>query len=112
MHTSRDVPASTSLMTAPPGPSTRGRSASRTTRGGDVESSSSHLGEVLAQLSRQPVKMVLRTAYQDGRSSEWLAERAKIHTVALPFTVGGSEQARDLFTLFDDTLQKLLAAAK
>ncbi|MBZ0104816.1 MAG: zinc ABC transporter substrate-binding protein [Sulfuricella denitrificans] len=77
-----------------------------------VEPSSSHLGEVLAQISSQPVKMVLRAAYQDGRSSEWLAERASIHAVALPFTVGGSEQARDLFGLFDDTLQKLLAAAK
>lgn len=77
-----------------------------------VEPSSGHLSEVLAQVSRQPVRMVLRTAYQDGRSSEWLAERAHIHAVALPFTVGGSEQARDLFGLFDDTLQKLLAAAK
>ncbi len=77
-----------------------------------VEPSSGHLSEVLTQLSRQPVKMVLRAAYQDGRSSEWLAGRAHIHAVSLPFTVGGSEQARDLFGLFDDTLQKLLAAAK
>lgn len=77
-----------------------------------VEPSSGHLSEVLAQLSRQPVKMVLRAAYQDGRSSEWLAERAKIHAVALPFSVGGSEQAQDLFGLFDDTIHKLLAAAK
>lgn len=77
-----------------------------------VEPGSGHLSTVLAQLSRQPVKMVLRTAYQDGRPSEWLAERAKIHAVALPFTVGGSEQARDLFGLFDDTLRRLLEAAK
>jgi len=77
-----------------------------------VEPSSSHLSEVLAQLARQPVKMVLRAAYQDGRSSEWLAERAKIHAVRLPFTVGGSERAQDLFGLFDDTIQKLLTAAQ
>lgn len=77
-----------------------------------VEPSSRHLSEVLAQLSRQPVKMVLRAAYQDGRPSEWLAERAKIHAVTLPFSVGGSEQARDLYGLFDDTIQKLLTAAQ
>ena len=41
MHTSRDVPASTSVITAPPGPAVCGRSVARTTRGGDVESSSS-----------------------------------------------------------------------
>ncbi len=42
MQTSRDVPASTSVIRAPPGPAVRGRSAARTMRGGDVESSSSH----------------------------------------------------------------------
>lgn len=77
-----------------------------------VEPSSSHLAHVLGELQRQPARMVLRAAYNDGRSSDWLAERAKISPVVLPFTVGGSEQARDLFSLFDDTLRRLLAAAK
>ncbi|MDO8891272.1 MAG: zinc ABC transporter substrate-binding protein [Sulfurimicrobium sp.] len=77
-----------------------------------IESSSGHLSEVFAQITRQPVKMVLRAAYQDGRSSEWLAEKARIHAVSLPFTVGGSAQAQDLYGLFDDTIQRLLAAAK
>ena len=31
--------------------------------------------------------------------------------VALPFTVGGDPEARDLFSLFDDTLVRLLQAA-
>jgi zinc/manganese transport system substrate-binding protein len=30
----------------------------------------------------------------------------------LPFSVGGSPEAKDLFGLFDDTLNKLLAALK
>lgn len=77
-----------------------------------VEPSSSHLAEVLERLQHQPARMVLRAAYNDGRSSDWLAERGKIPAVVLPFTVGGSEQAKDLFGLFDDTLQRLLAAAK
>lgn len=77
-----------------------------------VEPSSNHLNEVLAQIARQPVKMVLRAAYQDGRASEWLGERAKIPVVVVPFTVGGSEQAKDLFSLFDNTVQRLLAAVK
>jgi zinc/manganese transport system substrate-binding protein len=67
---------------------------------------------VLAQLQRQPAKAVIRAAYSDGRGSEWLSERAKIPALVLPFTVGGSDRAKDLFGLFDDTLQKLLSAAK
>ncbi len=77
-----------------------------------VEPTGAHLSEVLAQLQRQPAKAVIRAAYSDGRGSEWLAERAKIPALVLPFTVGGSEQAKDLFGLFDDTVQKLLSAQK
>jgi zinc/manganese transport system substrate-binding protein len=56
--------------------------------------------------------VVIRATYSDGRGSEWLAERAKIPAVVLPFTVGGSDQAKDLFGLFDDTIQRLLATLK
>lgn len=77
-----------------------------------VEPTSSHLAEVLTQLQRQPAKMVIRTAYNDDRPARWIAERTKIPVVVLPFTVGGSEQAKDLFGLFDDTINRLLGALK
>ncbi|HEY1458633.1 MAG TPA: zinc ABC transporter substrate-binding protein, partial [Casimicrobiaceae bacterium] len=56
--------------------------------------------------------MVLRAAYQSDRASQWIAERAKINAVTLPFTVGGDEQAKDLYALFDDTIARLLSGAK
>lgn len=77
-----------------------------------VEPTAAHLSEVLAQLQRQPAKAVVRAVYSDGRGSEWLSERAKIPVVVLPFTVGGSEQAKDLFGLYDDTVHKLLSVLK
>jgi len=77
-----------------------------------VEPTTAHLTAVLATLQRQPVKMVIRAAYQSGRASEWVAERAKINAVALPFTVGGDEAAKDLYGLFDDTVARLLKGAQ
>jgi zinc/manganese transport system substrate-binding protein len=77
-----------------------------------VEPSAAHLGELLAQLQRQPAKMVLRASYQDARASQWLSERAHIPAVMLPFTVGGDERAKDLFSMFDLTVQRLLDANK
>ena len=56
--------------------------------------------------------MVVRAAYQDARPSQWLADHAHIPAVVLPFTVGGSDKASDLFGLFDDTVQRLLDGAK
>jgi zinc/manganese transport system substrate-binding protein len=77
-----------------------------------VEPSAAHLGQLLAQLQREPAKMVVRAAYQDSRASEWLAGRARIPAVVLPFTVGADAQSGDLFKLFDTTVQRLTAAAK
>jgi zinc/manganese transport system substrate-binding protein len=77
-----------------------------------VPPSAGHLSEVVAQLRNQPAKMVIRAAYQNGRPDEWLAEHAPIRVVVLPFTVGGSDAAADLFGLYDDTIANLLEGAK
>jgi len=77
-----------------------------------VEPTTAHLSEVLATLQKQPAKMVLRAAYQSDRASQWIAERAKIAVVTLPFTVGGDDAAKDLFGLFDDTIARLVKGAQ
>ena len=77
-----------------------------------VEPTSAHLSTVLAGLKTRPAKMILRAAYNDPRGADWLAERTQLPVVVLPFTVGGNEQAKDLFSLFDDTVQRLLKASR
>jgi len=74
-----------------------------------VEPSAAHLQGVLATLKTTPAKMVLYAAYQDPRPSEWIAKNAGLVIVKVPFTVGGSDAAKDLFGLFDDTVARLLA---
>ena len=71
-----------------------------------------HLTDLLARLAKEPAKAVVSAAYNDPRAGEWLAERAKIPAVVLPFTVGGSDKASDLFSLYEETLSRLLAVAK
>ena len=71
-----------------------------------------HLSELLAALKQNPAKAVVRSAYNDPRAAQWLAERAAIPSVLVPFTVGGTDAAKDLFGLYDDTLARLLAAVK
>lgn len=74
--------------------------------------STAHLAGLLAALQRTPAKAVVRTAYQDPRAADWLARQAGLPSVSLPYTVGGSARAIDLFTLYDDTIAKLLEVAK
>ena len=77
-----------------------------------VPPSSGYLAQVLQKLQSMPAKMVIRAAYEDDRPSAFIAEKAKIPAVTLPFTVGGTVGAKDLFSLYDDTLNRLLAGLK
>ena len=75
-----------------------------------VPPSSGYLAEVLAKLGTTPAKMIIRAGYEDDRASNFVTERAKIPSVVLPFTIGGTDEAKDLFSLYDDTIRRLKAA--
>ena len=68
-----------------------------------------HLTELVAALQRDPARAVIYAPYNDPSAARFLSQRAGIPAVLLPYTIGGSDKARDLFGLFDDTLDKLLA---
>jgi zinc/manganese transport system substrate-binding protein len=73
-----------------------------------IEPTSGQLSGLVARQQGAPARMVLRTAYQSDGPSLWIAEKAGIPAVMLPFTVGGTPEAGDLFGLFDDTVQRML----
>jgi zinc/manganese transport system substrate-binding protein len=56
--------------------------------------------------------MILRNAYNDPKAASWLSERIHAPVVLLPYSVGGTKGAKDLFGLFDDTVTRLLGALK
>ena len=74
-----------------------------------VPPSAGHLSQLVSKLSGTPARMILRNAYNDPKAANWLSERVKAPVVLLPFSVGGTPEAKDLFGLFDDTLNQLLA---
>jgi zinc/manganese transport system substrate-binding protein len=77
-----------------------------------IPPSSSDLQTLLQRVKEHPVAMDVHAAYQDSRPDDWFAEHAHVKAVALPFTVGGTPKAQDLFGLFDDTVNRLLAGMK
>ena len=77
-----------------------------------MEPSVAHMARILETLQRHPARMVVRAAYQEAKPSEWMAQHAQIPAVVLPFSVGGTDGAKDLYGLFDDTITRLLAGLK
>jgi zinc/manganese transport system substrate-binding protein len=77
-----------------------------------IEPGVSHLTDLTTLLQGNPANLIVIAPYHDPRAANWLAERTGIPVVVVPTTVGGSDQAKDLTSLFDDTIQRLLKAAK
>jgi zinc/manganese transport system substrate-binding protein len=77
-----------------------------------VPPSAGYLAELVSRLSANRPKMILRNAYNDPKAADWLANKIGVPVVTLPFSVGGTPEAKDLFGLFDDTLRRLQAATK
>ena len=77
-----------------------------------VPPTAGYLAQLVVTLNATPAKMILRNAYNDSKAADWLSERVHFPVVTLPYTVGGTPDAKDLFGLFDDTVSRLLGAAK
>jgi zinc/manganese transport system substrate-binding protein len=77
-----------------------------------IPPSAGHLSDLLTKLKQQPADVIVYSAYQDPKAAEWLGERTKLPVVTLPYTVGGTPEAKDLYSLFDDTINRLLKARK
>ncbi|MFC5576636.1 metal ABC transporter substrate-binding protein [Lysobacter niabensis] len=77
-----------------------------------VPPTSAHLASLIATTKGGNTLAIVRAAYQDSKPSDWLSDRTGVPAVALPFSVGGDAQSKDLFGLFDSTISKLLGAAK
>jgi zinc/manganese transport system substrate-binding protein len=75
-----------------------------------VQPSAAYLGELLTKLKAQPADVITRSVYNDPKPAQWLSQRAGLPVAVLPYTVGGTLEANDLFALFDDSIKRLLKA--
>ena len=72
-----------------------------------IPASGAQLAALLQQLTPNPPAGVIRTPYENEKPSGWLSERLGIAEIVLPFTIGGSSESVDLFSLYDETIRTL-----
>lgn len=77
-----------------------------------VPPSAAYLASLVSRLAADRPRMILRNAYNDTKAADWLSQRVQAPVVVLPFSVGGTPGANSLFGLFNDTVARLLDAAK
>lgn len=71
-----------------------------------------HLVELTKQFKENPADIIIHAAYQNEKASKWLSKRSGIPAVTLPFTIGGDDEAKDLFALYDTTFNLIYNALK
>jgi zinc/manganese transport system substrate-binding protein len=77
-----------------------------------VPPTSGHLATVLDRLQTSPAKAIIVAAYEDPKAAQWLSGKTGLPVIVLPLTVGGNAQATDLFSLYDTTINQLLAGIR
>ena len=79
-----------------------------------IPPTATHLSALLKELGTDGngADWIIRAPFQSEKASDWLEERTGIPAVMLPLTVGGTEEANNLFGLFEDVLKRLLEAHK
>ncbi len=73
-----------------------------------IPPTSGHLAEILRILQTQPAKVVIYASYEDTKAAQWLSNKANIPVLELPISVGGADDATDLFSFFETLLTRLL----
>jgi zinc/manganese transport system substrate-binding protein len=76
-----------------------------------VEPTSRYLRGLVERQKTTPARMVVRTTVNNPRPAEWLSGQLGIPVVEMPYSVGGTPGAKDLFGMFDDGIARLLAGA-
>jgi len=75
-----------------------------------VPPTAGHLSSLLKRFGNDGADIIIHAPFQSEKASKWLSERTGIPEIMLPLTVGGSDEATDLFSWFDDILNRLLSA--
>lgn len=72
-----------------------------------IPPTSGHLASLLTKVETDKPDFIVLSAYQSDRGARWLAKRTKLPLIVLPYTIGGGEKSKDLFSLFADSLSLL-----
>ncbi len=74
-----------------------------------VPPSTGYLKNLLKQTKTKPVLAILKTPYDNNRAAKWLSKKTNLPNLTLAYTVGGSKEVKDLFSLYDSMIDQLLA---
>jgi zinc/manganese transport system substrate-binding protein len=72
-----------------------------------IPASGAQLSRLLEQLTPAPPAGIIRAPFENEKPAHWLSDRLNIPLIEMAFTVGGTDEATDLFGLYEQTIAAL-----
>ena len=73
-----------------------------------IPPSAKHLAKIVAIVEENPPIAIIRTPFDAKSPGDWVSSKTGTPVITLPFTVGGSPEATDLYKVYDASIQLLL----
>ena len=73
-----------------------------------IPPSAKHLAKIVAIVEENPPIAIIRTPFDPKSPGDWVSNKTGTPVITLPFTVGGSPEATDLYKVYDASIQLLL----
>ncbi len=70
-----------------------------------IPPTASHLEQVLKDIDGQNVMGILVAPFENDKAAKWLSGKTGLPILNLPFTVGGNPKAKNLETMFENTIE-------
>ena len=71
---------------------------------------SGYLAEVLNRTQGLKNLVIIHSQYQESKAIKWFSDKSGAPVVLLPSTIGGTPEARDLYSWYEDIITRLLDA--
>ena len=72
-----------------------------------IPPSGAQLSRLLEQLTPAPPAGIIRAQFENEKPAHWLSDRLSIPVIEMAYTVGGADEATDLFSLYEHTIATL-----
>ncbi len=72
---------------------------------------SRYLADVLSRTQELPGLLIIHSQYQESKAIKWFSGKSGAPVVLLPSTVGGTPEAKDLFSWYENIITRLLKAS-
>jgi ABC-type Zn uptake system ZnuABC Zn-binding protein ZnuA len=72
-----------------------------------IPPSPAHLREVIEEIKKENIKVILMEVFYDEKPAQFVAERTGAKVVIVSNSVGGTKEAQDYFSLMDTIIDKL-----